>query len=161
MGTEIGCYFKYNRSEISTQTLKKPVLSSLAAHILYASNSTGTSMSSQFDNNKITTNQNKNNISNTDYIHSCVTPRKHNFSVQAISTPPRLTPLNTTAPFSLVELHTTTKLPPAGKEYLCYQINSKSPHASQCVKSRIINKAIDSILYIDTFEQQCVVIKCM
>ena len=44
---------------------------------------------------------------------------------------------------------------------MCFQINSKSPHAAQCVKSRIMNKAIDSILSIDTFEQQCVVIKCM
>ena len=25
----------------------------------------------------------------------------------------------------------------------------------------ILNKAIDSILYIDTFEEQCLVIKCM
>ena len=44
---------------------------------------------------------------------------------------------------------------------MCFQINSKSPHAAQCVKSRILNKAIDSILSIDTFEQQCVVIKGM
>ena len=33
--------------------------------------------------------------------------------------------------------------------------------AAQCVKPRVLNKAIDSILSIDTFEQQCVVIKCM
>ena len=52
-------------------------------------------------------------------------------------------------------------MPPVGKEYLCFQVNSKSPHAAQCVKSRILNKAIDSILYIDTFEQQRVVIKFM
>ena len=32
---------------------------------------------------------------------------------------------------------------------------------AQCVKSRIMNKAIDSILSIDTSEQQRVVIKCM
>ena len=86
---------------------------------------------------------------------------KKNYSVQATSTPSRLTPLNTTLPIENVELHTTTKLPPAGKEYLCLQINSKSTHAAQCVKSRILNKSIDSILSIDTFEQKCVVIKCM
>ena len=40
-------------------------------------------------------------------------------------------------------------------------MNSKSPHAAQCIKSRILNKAIDSILSIDKFEQQCVVIKFM
>ena len=44
---------------------------------------------------------------------------------------------------------------------MCFQVNSKYPHAAQCVKSRILNKAIDSVLSIDTFEQQCVVIKCM
>ena len=44
---------------------------------------------------------------------------------------------------------------------MCFQVNIKSPHAAQCFKSRVLNKAIDSILSIDTFEQQCVVIKCM
>ena len=44
---------------------------------------------------------------------------------------------------------------------MCFHVNSKSPHAAQCVKSIILNKSIDSILYIDTFEQQCVVIKFM
>ena len=40
-------------------------------------------------------------------------------------------------------------------------MNGRSSHAAQCVKSRIINKDADSILYIDTFEQQCSVIKGM
>ena len=44
---------------------------------------------------------------------------------------------------------------------MCFQVNSRSPHAVQCVKSRILNKAIDSVLSIDTFEQQCVVIQCI
>ena len=44
---------------------------------------------------------------------------------------------------------------------MSFQITSKSPHATQCVKSQIQNKAIDSILSIDTFEQQYVVIKFM
>ena len=42
---------------------------------------------------------------------------------------------------------------------MCFQINKKSPHAAQCVKSLILNKAVGSILSIDTFEQQCDVIK--
>ena len=66
-------------------------------------------------------------------------------------------PLNTTLPIAPVELHKTKTLPPAGKEYFCFQINSKYPHAAQCVKSWILNKAIDYILSIDKFEQQCVV----
>ena len=40
-------------------------------------------------------------------------------------------------------------------------MNRRYSHASQCVKSWILNKAFDSILCIDTFEQQCVVIKVM
>ena len=110
------------------------------------------------DSNSI---QNTVNISNTDDIHSCVTPQKQNISVQATSTPPSLTPLITTLPLLPVELPKTTHLPPLGKEYLCFQVDNKSPHASQCVKSRILNKSIDSILSIDKFEQQCVVIKCI
>ena len=55
--------------------------------------------------------------------------------------------------------YTQQKIPPAGKEYLCFQINGRSSHAAQCVKSWIVNKAIDYILYVDKLEQQCVVIK--
>ena len=40
MGKEIGRYFKYNRSKISTPTLKKPVLSSSSAHTSSAGNLT-------------------------------------------------------------------------------------------------------------------------
>ena len=72
-----------------------------------------------------------------------------NYSVQATSTTTRLTPLKATLPIKSVELHTTNKLPPAGKEYLCFQINGELSHAVQCVKSQIINKSIYCILYID------------
>ena len=57
-----------------------------------------------------------------------------------------------------VKLH-TTELPPAGKEFLGFLIHGKYYHAAQCVKSKIINKAIGYILSLDTFEQSCVVIK--
>ena len=161
MGKEIGCFFKYNWSKLYTATLKKPVLSSSAAHTSSASNSAQTSISPQLDNKDITTNQSKNNNSNTDDIHSCVTPWKKNYIFHDTSTPTHLTPLNTTLHIAPVELHKTKQLPTAGKEYLCFQIKSKSPHPVQCVKSRIINKAIGYIISIATFEQQFVVIKCM
>ena len=90
----------------------------------------------------------------------CNTTKKK-YIVQATSTTPQLTPLITTLPIASVELQKTTELPPVGKEYLCLQVNSKSPHAAQCVKSRILNKAIYYILSIDTFEQQCDLIKFM
>ena len=72
-----------------------------------------------------------------------------------------MTPLITTLPLAPVELPKTTHLPPFGKEYLCFHVDKKYPHAAQCVKSRVLNKFIDSILSINTFEKQCVVIKCM
>ena len=72
-----------------------------------------------------------------------------------------MTPLNTTRNIASVELHKTKQLPSSGKEYLCFHINRRSSNATQFVKSRILNKAIYYILSIDTFEQQCVVIKGM
>ena len=67
---------KNNRPKQSTPIFKKPVLSSSDAHASSVINSTVTSISSQLDNKDITKNQNKNNTSNTDDIHSCVTPQK-------------------------------------------------------------------------------------
>ena len=161
MGKEIGRFSENNRSKLSTPTLKKPVLSSSSSHTSSASNSTWTYISSRLNNKYITTNKNKNNVSNTDDIHSCVTPWNQNYSVQATSTSTNLKPLNDTLPILYVKLHTTTELPPSGKEYLSFHINSKSSHAAQCVKSRIMNKYIDSILSINTYELQCIVIKGM
>ena len=161
MGKDIGRSYKYNRSKISSPTLKKPVLSYPANHTSYTTNSTPTIMSCPLQHKDSTSIQNTVNISNTYFIHSFVTPRKYNISVLATSTPPRLTPLITTLPLLPVELPKTTHLPPLGEEYLCFQFDNKYPHAAQCVKSRVLNKFIDSILYINTFEQQCVLIKFM
>ena len=63
----------------------------------------------------------------------CNTTKK-NTVFFATSTPSCLTKLNTILPIAYSELHRTKQLPPAGKEYLCLQINSTSPHAAQCVK---------------------------
>ena len=106
MGKEICCSYKYNQSKRSTPKFKKPVLSSSAAHSSSASNLTQTFISSQLYNKDITKNQNKNNTSNTNEIHSCVTPQEQNYSVQATSTTTRLIPLNTTLPIAPIELHT-------------------------------------------------------
>ena len=61
MGKEISRSFKYNRSKISTPIFRKPILSPSAAHTVYVSNSTLTSISSHLDNKDITINKNKNN----------------------------------------------------------------------------------------------------
>ena len=161
MGKYICRSYKYNQSKISSPTLKKPAVSSSAAHTSYTTNSTPTIMSHKLQHKDSTSIQNTVNISNIDDIHSCVTPQKQIISVQATSTPPRLKPLITTLPLLTVELPKTTHLPPLGKEYFCFQVYNKYPHAAQCVKSRVLNKVINSIPSINTFEQQCVVIKCM
>ena len=122
---------------------------------------TGTSISSQFYNKDLTTSRNKNNNSNTDDIHSCVTPQKQNYSAYATSTTTNLTTLKITLSFEPVELRKTKKLPLAGKEYFYFQINRRSYHSAQCDKSWIMNKANVYILSIDIFEQQFVVIKGM
>ena len=76
MGKEIGRSFKYYRSKISNPTLKKPVLSSSANHTSYTTNSTPTIISYQLQHKYSTSIQNTVDISNTDDIHYCVTPRK-------------------------------------------------------------------------------------
>ena len=74
-----------------------------------------TIISSQLDNKESTAIQNTSDISNTDDIYSCVTPRKQNYSVKATSTLHRLKPLITNLPIVPVELPKTTELTPVGK----------------------------------------------
>ena len=90
----------------------------------------------------------------------CNTTEK-NHSVHTTSSPPCLKILNTTLPIAPVELHTTTTLPPAAKEYLCFQINGRYYYSTQSVKSWIIDNSVYYILCIEKSEQQCVVIKGM
>ena len=117
MDKEIGRLCKNNRSKSSTSTLKKPGLTSSACHTSSASNSTRTSILPRLDNKHITTNQNKNNVSNIDEIQSCVTSQKQNYIVQSTSKPTHLTTLNATLPIPCAKLHTTIKLPPDGREF--------------------------------------------
>ena len=111
---DINSFYRNNWSKISTSTLKKPVLLFSASCTLSASNLTRTYISYQLENKDITTNQNKNNTSNTYDIHSCVTPRKINYSDQATSITTHLTPLDSKLSVASVELHKTKKT--AGKE---------------------------------------------
>ena len=111
-GKDIGHFYKHNRPKSSSPTLKKTVLSSSANHTSCITISKPTITSHPRQHKVSASNQYKVNISNTDDIHSCVTPKRHNISVQATSTPPRLTPLITTLPILPVELPKTTQLPP-------------------------------------------------
>ena len=44
---------------------------------------------------------------------------------------------------------------------MCFQKYGKTAQAARCIKSRIMTNVIDSLQSIDTFEQQCVMIKCI
>ena len=53
----------------------------------------------------------------------------------------------------------SSKLPPSGKYYPCFQSDGKSDHADQCDKSQALNKVIGLILEIESFEQLRVIMK--
>ena len=44
---------------------------------------------------------------------------------------------------------------------MCFKKYGKTAQAARCIKSRIMTKVIDSIISINKFEQQCVVLKGM
>ena len=44
---------------------------------------------------------------------------------------------------------------------MCFQKDGKTSQAARCIKSRIMTKVIDSVLSIDRFEKQYVVLKGM
>ena len=115
MGKDIGRSYKYNRLEISTPTIKKPILSSSPNYTSYTTSLSQTIISSQLKNKDSTEIQNTSDVSNIDDIHSYVIPRKQNYSVQATSITTRLTPFITTLPLAPAELTKTIELTPFGK----------------------------------------------
>ena len=42
---------------------------------------------------------------------------------------------------------------------MCFQKDGKTAQDARCIQSMIMTKVVDSVLSIDTFEQQCVVLK--
>ena len=51
------------------------------------------------------------------------------------------------------------KLFPPGKWYICFQIYGETAHDAQFSNSRVLTKVIYLVLNIESFEQQCVIIK--
>ena len=86
---------------------------------------------------------------------------KTNYSIATISTPNHHTQHIYTTSSSILNLNTPMILPMAGKYYICFQKDGKTSQAARCIKSRIITKAIDYVLSIDTFEHRFVVLKVM
>ena len=82
-------------------------------------------------------------------------------STPTISTPSHHTQRIATTSSSILNSNTPTILPTVGKEYICFQKDGKTAQSARCIKSRITNKVIGSVISIDTFEQQYVVLKFM
>ena len=102
---------------------------------------------------------------NDDDTQSVETTIKHYHSTPEIpGTTNTTTPIQATFNSSLFQISyskstTSLKLPPSVKEYLCFQIYGKYDHVYQCGKYRAFTKAIDLIIGIESFEQQCVITK--
>ena len=94
-------------------------------------------------------------------MQSCETPRKRNYSITTTSTLNHHSQRFGAMEVLSFNLNTTTKLPPVGNEYTCFQIDVTSVQAAKCVKSKIMTYVIDYVVFINTFQQQCVVIKGM
>ena len=100
-------------------------------------------------------------IINNNDIQSCDTKIKKTNSIPSNSTLNHHAQCIVTTYASMLNLHTNTRLPPVGKEYMCFQNDDKTADAARCIKSMILTKVIDSVFLIDTFEQHIVVIKYM
>ena len=165
MGKDIGRIYKHSQSQLSTSSIKAPVSSS--------------SEPQNFSAVKLKTN----------YVPS-ITDKHQTILFCVTKTPPiMMQPSQTMTTYSLVihkiinittistsnhhskrisstssitlTSNTPTILPPVGKEYMCFLKEGKSDQASRCTKWRIMTKVIDYFFSIDTFEQQCVVLKGM
>ena len=82
--------------------------------------------------------------------YSRVKHKEKSYSIPKNSTPNHHAQRIDATSVSLLNLHPTKKLPPVGKEYMCFQSDGKD---------RIMTKAIGCVLSINTFEKQCVVLK--
>ena len=93
--------------------------------------------------------------------YSTLKDKEKNYSIPTTSTPNHHAQRIPSTPASLLNLQPTTKLPPVVKEYMCFQNDCTTSQTAKCIKSRKMNSLIDSVLSIDTFEHQCVVLKGM
>ena len=71
---------------------------------------------------------------------------KKNYSIPTTSTNNHHAHRISDTSVSLLNLHTTKKLTPVGKEYMCFHNDGKTAHSSKCFKYRITTKVIDSVL---------------
>ena len=166
MGKDIGRIYKHSKYQLSTSSPKALVSLSSEQQISSVIELTTTSVPSATDkhkNNSVlyyqNTTQNDATITNNDDIQSCETSKKQNYIISTISTPNHYSQ-HIASPFSSrLDFNTPTILPLIGKEYMCFMKEGKSDQAARCIKSRIMTMLIDSVISIETSEQQYVVIK--
>ena len=79
--------------------------------------------------------------------YSPVKHQEKNYSIPTTSNPNHHAQRIGATSASLLNLNTPKSLPPVGKEYMCFQIDSKYSQADKCVKYRIMTKIIDCVLY--------------
>ena len=141
MGQDIGQIYKHSQSQLSTSLFKAPVCSSLASHTSSSIESTTASIPSVGDkkhNNYFLCSQNFIHnyvrIANNDNIPSCETARQQNYSILNTWTTNHHTHCISNTSASLLNLHTSMRLPLFGKEYMCFQNDGKTAHAARCIK---------------------------
>ena len=94
-------------------------------------------------------------------IQSFKTQRKYIHRIPTTSTPNHRAQRIGATSVSLLNLNTTEKLFPVGKEYMCFRIDGKYSQADKCVKSRTMTQVIDCVILTDIFEQKFVMLKGM
>ena len=78
--------------------------------------------------------QNYTTITNNDYIQSCDTPKKTNYSISTILTPNHRSQRIAYTSSSKFNLNTPMILPPVGEKYMCFMNEGKSDQAARCIK---------------------------
>ena len=101
------------------------------------------------------------NITNNDDIQSCKTPRKQSYSISTTLTPKHHMQHISAVSVRSFNVHTTEKLPPGPKEYMCFHLDGEYIQTAGYVKLRVRTKVIVCELSINTFEQKCVLPKVM
>ena len=97
--------------------------------------------------------------SQTMTTYSLVKHKKTKLNISTISKPKYHSQCMSSTSPSTSTSNTIMILRPVGKEYMCFMKEGKSDQAARCIKARIITKVIDYVISIDTFEEQCVVLK--
>ena len=141
MGKDIRKFYKNIQSQLSTPSTKAPVLSSLASQTSSSIELITTSVRSVKDKNQTNSVlcsknciQNYLKITNNYNIPSCETQRKQNCSIPTTSTPTHHAQRISDTSVSSLNLHTTTILPPLGKEYVYFQNDGKTSKADRFIK---------------------------